>query len=77
VGYHGPEKTLPQRPCPCGSGKKYKHCCWHKGFAWEEDEDGAIYKSTPISPEVKEVLRGQRQKFFMIVLLVHRVSLLC
>ena len=17
-------------PCPCGSGKKYKHCCWHK-----------------------------------------------
>lgn len=18
-------------PCPCGSGKKYKHCCWRKG----------------------------------------------
>jgi len=17
-------------PCPCGSGKKYKHCCWNK-----------------------------------------------
>ena len=17
-------------PCPCGSGKKYKHCCYHK-----------------------------------------------
>ena len=17
------------RPCPCGSGRKYKHCCWH------------------------------------------------
>jgi len=22
----GPE-SRPQRPCPCGSGKKYKHCC--------------------------------------------------
>ena len=19
-------------PCPCGSGKKYKHCCYGKGF---------------------------------------------
>ena len=18
------------QPCPCGSGKKYKHCCWHR-----------------------------------------------
>ena len=22
-------------PCPCGSGKKFKHCCYGKGF---EDE---------------------------------------
>ena len=24
--------TKPKRndPCPCGSGKKYKHCCAHK-----------------------------------------------
>ena len=27
-------------PCPCGSGKKYKHCCWDKGFEWVEDEAG-------------------------------------
>jgi hypothetical protein len=59
----GRKRLARNAPCPCGSGKKYKHCCWHKGFAWEDDEDGAIYKSTPISPEVKEVLRWQRQKF--------------
>ena len=29
-----PVKTKPQRndPCPCGSGKKYKRCCYLKGF---------------------------------------------
>ncbi len=24
--------------CPCGSGKKYKHCCWSKGIE-ENDAD--------------------------------------
>ena len=22
-------------PCPCGSGKKFKNCCLHKGIDWE------------------------------------------
>ena len=21
------------QPCPCGSGRKYKHCCWHRARA--------------------------------------------
>jgi hypothetical protein len=31
------DKTMPHKklsrnaPCPCGSGKKYKHCCYGKG----------------------------------------------
>jgi hypothetical protein len=29
-------------PCPCGSGKKYKHCCYGKGFEWQEDETGDV-----------------------------------
>ena len=33
-------------PCPCGSGKKYKNCCYGKGFEWVEDEDGAVGKLT-------------------------------
>ncbi|OYD25331.1 YchJ family protein [Oceanimonas baumannii] len=26
-GLHNPPKTGPNQPCPCHSGKKYKHCC--------------------------------------------------
>jgi SEC-C motif len=35
------ERSMPRKklsrndPCPCGSGKKYKHCCYGKGV--EED----------------------------------------
>ncbi len=31
--------------CLCGSGKKYKHCCWNKGFDDEGDDDDAIDES--------------------------------
>ncbi|NHI01481.1 YchJ family protein [Oceanimonas sp. MB9] len=26
-GIHNPPKIGPNQPCPCGNGKKYKHCC--------------------------------------------------
>ena len=29
------------RPCPCGSGRKYKHCCWHLDGAALEHETPA------------------------------------
>jgi len=32
-------------PCPCGSGKKYKRCCWRKRSA----SSGAARRSTRIS----------------------------
>ena len=50
-------------PCPCGSGKKYKQCCIRKDFDWLEDDDGNIYKSIPISDEMKDVLDHQHQAF--------------
>ena len=50
-------------PCPCGSGKKYKHCCYGKGFEFVEDEAGGVFRSTPLSGEMKTMLEGQRQKF--------------
>src|SRR5262245_17314517 len=49
--------------CPCGSGKKYQACCWEKGFEWQEDDQGNVYKSTPMSAEVKEVLEQLRRAF--------------
>jgi len=39
--------------CPCGSGRKYKNCGWAKGFEWVETEAGTVYKSTPMTPEVR------------------------
>ena len=50
------KKLSRNAPCPCGSGKKYKACCWGKGFEWVEDEAGTVFRSTPMSPEVREAL---------------------
>jgi hypothetical protein len=47
-------------PCPCGSGKKYKPCCYGKGV---EDEADTVFRSTPVSPEVREALAQLRQEF--------------
>jgi hypothetical protein len=57
------KKVSRNAPCPCGSGNKYKKCCWGKGFDWEEDEGGNLYQSTPISPEIAAILEAQRQRF--------------
>jgi SEC-C motif len=59
-----PRKKLSRNaPCPCGSGKKYKHCCWGKNFDWEEDESGNLFKSIPMTQEMADILQEQRQKF--------------
>ena len=50
-------------PCPCGSGKKYKHCCWGKRFEWVVDKDGSICKSIPLSPDTKELLDKAMEEF--------------
>jgi hypothetical protein len=59
-----PRKKLSRNaPCPCGSGKKYKHCCWGKNFDWEEDESGNRFRSIPMTQEMADILHEQRQKF--------------
>jgi hypothetical protein len=64
VGDPMPRKKLPRNaPCPCGSGKKYKNCCYRKGFDWLEDEEGNLFKSVPLSEEMAEALEEQRQEF--------------
>ena len=50
-------------PCPCGSGKKYKKCCYGKDFDFEEDDDGNLFKSVPLSSEMTDILEQQRQKY--------------
>ena len=59
-----PHKKFPRTaPCPCGSGKKYRDCCYDKGFEYLVDEDGAILKSLPMSAELAEVIQQQKRKF--------------
>jgi hypothetical protein len=50
-------------PCPCGSGRKYKHCCYGKGFDYEKGDDGTIFKSIPMSQEMVDLLEEQRRRF--------------
>jgi hypothetical protein len=57
------KKLSRNAPCPCGSGKKYKHCCYSKGFEFVEDDDGTVFKSIPMTDDVKAVLEEQRRKF--------------
>src|SRR5262245_24217432 len=57
------ERLSRNAPCPCDSGRKYKHCCYHKGFEWQEDEEGGVFRAGPITPEMKDNLQDQRQRF--------------
>lgn len=41
--------------CPCGSGKKYKHCCWNKGFQWVRDSEGNLCREMPLVPSKDEL----------------------
>lgn len=49
--------------CPCGSGKKYKHCCIGKGFEWSRDKERQILKSIPMTKDARKVALKQRKKF--------------
>ena len=45
--------------CPCGSGQKYKFCCYMKGFHYYLD-DGELAKIVPMTKEVSELLKQHR-----------------
>ena len=36
------EKANRNRPCPCGSGKKYKNCCIGKGLRFEKKDQSKM-----------------------------------
>ena len=39
INFESYKKIGRNQPCPCGSGKKYKHCCYQKGIPVSLDED--------------------------------------
>jgi len=36
------EKANRNKPCPCGSGKKYKNCCFGKGMRFEKKDQSKV-----------------------------------
>ena len=58
-----PPRISRNAPCPCGSGRKYKHCCYAKGFTWLEDGQGNAVREIPLSAEAQAIVEQQLQKF--------------
>jgi hypothetical protein len=59
-----PRKKLSRNAlCPCGSGKKYKHCCYNKVFSYLTDDQGDIFKSIPVNDELAEAIEEQKARF--------------
>ena len=51
-------------PCPCGSGLKYKRCCYAPGATLvRDDETGAVHRVMPLSPEAVKIIKRQEEKF--------------
>jgi hypothetical protein len=50
-------------PCPCGSGKKYKHCCVHKAFDWVVMDDGCIARRVQVPEEAAAGFEELRETY--------------
>ncbi len=44
------KKISRNEPCPCGSGRKYKHCCISKGIDWQARRAGVPRSLLPTAP---------------------------
>lgn len=49
--------------CPCGSEKRYSRCCKKKKFKWVQDQDGVLYKQTPMTEEVQKAIKESKREF--------------
>ena len=49
--------------CPCGSGRKYKHCCYAKRFRYVRTSEGEIRREIPLDDETQELIQMQVQDF--------------
>jgi|SRR5882724_8367493 len=57
------KKLSPNAQGPCGSGKKYKRCCYDKGFHYLVDDDDNLIKAVPMHPEVAKELQEYMADF--------------
>ena len=73
------KKLSRNAPCPCGSGKKYKHCCYGKGV---EDDLGlgfessglaaahAVHNGLTAAPATHAYFHGEKVAYGLLVQLV-------
>ena len=59
----GREKVGRNEPCPCGSGQKYKKCCYARGFNWVRNEKGEVGREVPLGDDLPELLEEARKQF--------------
>jgi hypothetical protein len=45
-------------PCPCGSGKKFKHCCIGKNIDWETRPSGDTKRPSPFPASRPRITRS-------------------
>jgi hypothetical protein len=57
------KKVSRNAPCPCGSGKKYKHCCYGKDFDFVESDDGTIGREVEMTEELRDVTNALMESF--------------
>jgi hypothetical protein len=57
------KELSPNGRCPCGSGRKYRDCCFDKAFHYLVDEEGKIVRSAPLHPEVADLLTELQRAF--------------
>ena len=56
-----PEKNL-NGPCPCGSGKKYKNCCYPKDLAKQKGQTAGEATNRPLTKQEEYALKRQQRK---------------
>jgi hypothetical protein len=49
--------------CPCGSGKKYKHCCADKPLTFERTSNDGYSIGVPLSSAALEVMEQSKREF--------------
>ena len=55
------EKKL-NGPCPCGSGKKYKNCCYLKDLAKQQQNSEGEQENRPLTKQEMYALKRQQRK---------------
>lgn len=55
-------KISRNQPCPCKSGKKYKHCCLLTGKFFENNSSQAVEETNSLQNQIRNIQNMAREK---------------